>query len=206
MFSMVLLDDEKIVLQGIQKVCEKEDFGFEVKGAFCDPLKALDALPELRPQLIITDVRMPQMDGLQFAEKAKQILPETEIVILSGYRDFSYAQTAVKIGVSDYLLKPIKKANFAEMLHTMYQKIEAKSDQAAYYQVLDGYAKGLVNEEEMRNAVSSIPQAESAQPYAVLKPGMVADANGATSTKIVRDALVYIKRHYNENISVADIA
>lgn len=92
------------------------------------------------------------------------------------------------------------------MLHTMYQKIEAKSDQAAYYQVLDGYAKGLVNEEEMRNAVSSIPQAESAQPYAVLKPGMVADANGATSTKIVRDALVYIKRHYNENISVADIA
>ena len=72
MFSMVLLDDEKIVLQGIQKVCEKEDFGFEVKGAFCDPLKALDALPELRPQLIITDVRMPQMDGLQFAEKAKQ--------------------------------------------------------------------------------------------------------------------------------------
>ena len=116
MFSMVLLDDEKIVLQGIQKVCEKEDFGFEVKGAFCDPLKALDALPELRPQLIITDVRMPQMDGLQFAEKAKQILPETEIVILSGYRDFSYAQTAVKIGVSDYLLKPIKKANFAEML------------------------------------------------------------------------------------------
>mgnify|MGYP002572202444 CR=1 FL=1 len=86
MFSMVLLDDEKIVLQGIQKVCEKEDFGFEVKGAFCDPLKALDALPELRPQLIITDVRMPQMDGLQFAEKAKQILPETEIVILSLQR------------------------------------------------------------------------------------------------------------------------
>lgn len=206
MFSMVLLDDEKIVLQGIQKVCEKEDFGFEVKGAFCDPLKALDALPELRPQLIITDVRMPQMDGLQFAEKAKQILPETEIVILSGYRDFSYAQTAVKIGVSDYMLKPIKKANFAEMLHTMYQKIEAKSDQAAYYQVLDGYAKGLVNEEEMRNAVSTIPQTENTQPYTVLKPGMVADANGATSTKIVRDALVYIKRHYNENISVADIA
>lgn len=145
MYTMVLLDDEKIVLQGIQKVCEKEDCGFLVKGAFVDPLKALDALPELRPHLIITDVRMPQMDGLEFAKRAKEILPESEIVILSGYRDFTYAQTAMKIGVSDYLLKPIKKADFSDMLHRMYARIEAKSGQAAYYQVLDGYARGLVD-------------------------------------------------------------
>ena len=101
MYSMVILDDEKIVLQGIQKLCQKEDFGFVIKGAFVDSLKALDALPGLRPHLIITDVRMPQMDGLEFARRAKEILPESEIVILSGYRDFSYAQTAIgkiKIG------------------------------------------------------------------------------------------------------------
>ena len=83
------------------------------------------------------------MDGLQFAQKAKEILPETEIVILSGYRDFSYAQTAMQIGVSDYLLKPIKKADFGDMLHRMYERLEAKIGQAAYYQVLDGYARGL---------------------------------------------------------------
>ena len=65
MYSMVILDDEKIVLQGIQKLCQKEDFGFVIKGAFVDSLKALDALPGLRPHLIITDVRMPQMDGLE---------------------------------------------------------------------------------------------------------------------------------------------
>ena len=101
MYSMVILDDERIVLQGIQKLCQKEDFGFVIKGAFVDSLKALDALPGLRPHLIITDVRMPQMDGLEFAKRAKEILPESEIVILSGYRDFSYAQTAMQIGVSD---------------------------------------------------------------------------------------------------------
>lgn len=127
MYTMVLLDDEKIVLQGIQKVCEKEDCGFLVKGAFVDPLKALDALPELRPHLIITDVRMPQMDGLEFAKRAKEILPESEIVILSGYRDFTYAQTAMKIGVSDYLLKPIKKADFrtccTACMHVLRQKV-----------------------------------------------------------------------------------
>ena len=153
MYSMVILDDEKIVLQGIQKLCQKEDFGFVIKGAFVDSLKALDALPGLRPHLIITDVRMPQMDGLEFARRAKEILPESEIVILSGYRDFSYAQTAMQIGVSDYLLKPIKKTDFGDMLHRMYERLEAKIGQAAYYQVLDGYARGLVGEEEVKHAV-----------------------------------------------------
>lgn len=68
------------------------------------------------------------MDGLEFARRAKEILPESEIVILSGYRDFSYAQTAMQIGVSDYLLKPIKKTDFGDMLHRMYERLEAKSD------------------------------------------------------------------------------
>ena len=134
MYTMVLLDDEKIVLQGIQKVCEKEDCGFLVKGAFVDPLKALDALPELRPHLIITDVRMPQMDGLEFAKRAKEILPESEIVILSGYRDFTYAQTAMKIGVSDYLLKPITKNALIERLTEIRSRYEHEKTQKEYYE------------------------------------------------------------------------
>ena len=134
MYTMVLLDEEKIVLQGIQKVCEKEDCGFLVKGAFVDPLKALDALPELRPHLIITDVRMPQMDGLEFAKRAKEILPESEIVILSGYRDFTYAQTAMKIGVSDYLLKPITKNALIERLTEIRSRYEHEKTQKEYYE------------------------------------------------------------------------
>ena len=201
MYSMVILDDEKIVLQGIQKLCQKEDFGFVIKGAFVDSLKALDALPGLRPHLIITDVRMPQMDGLEFARRAKEILPESEIVILSGYRDFSYAQTAMQIGVSDYLLKPIKKTDFGDMLHRMYERLEAKIGQAAYYQVLDGYARGLVGEEEVKHAVSSVQPANVAQ-----RPGVLAKEGEQSPTKIVRDALYYIRRHYNENISLTDVA
>jgi DNA-binding NarL/FixJ family response regulator len=196
MYSMVILDDEKIVLQGIQKLCQKEDFGFVIKGAFVDSLKALDALPGLRPHLIITDVRMPQMDGLEFARRAKEILPESEIVILSGYRDFSYAQTAMQIGVSDYLLKPIKKTDFGDMLHRMYERLEAKIGQAAYYQVLDGYARGLVGEEEVKHAVSSVQPANVAQ-----RPGVLAKEGEQSPTKIVRDALYYIRRHYMVDIN-----
>ena len=131
----------------------------------------------------------------------KEILPESEIVILSGYRDFSYAQTAMQIGVSDYLLKPIKKTDFGDMLHRMYERLEAKIGQAAYYQVLDGYARGLVGEEEVKHAVSSVQPANVAQ-----RPGVLAKEGEQSPTKIVRDALYYIRRHYNENISLTDVA
>ncbi len=146
MYSMILVDDEKIVLRGIRKVCEKENFDFEIIGAFSNPAEALDALPGLRPHLIITDIKMPQMDGLELSVRAKEILPDVEIVILSGYSDFTYAQTAVKIGVSDYLLKPIKKTDFAQTLSRIREKIQNRAGQSAYYRALQEYAQSSQTE------------------------------------------------------------
>lgn len=143
---MILLDDEKIVLQGIQKVFHMEDYGFEITGVFSNPEKALEELPDLKPNLIITDVKMPQMDGLEFSAKVKEILPDTEIVILSGYDEFSNAQHALKLGVRDYLLKPIKKADFVAMLERMHDRIEEKLGQAAYFKSLQEYASSNVRE------------------------------------------------------------
>lgn len=129
MYRLLLLDDEEIVTRGIQKVFDLEKSGFQVVGVFQNPQKALDVLPELQPDLMITDIKMPQMNGLDFATKAKKLLPESEIVILSGYGDFAFAQSAVKIGVSDYLLKPIKKDDFQQMLDAMHAKLEEKKSQ-----------------------------------------------------------------------------
>ena len=149
MYRLVLLDDEEIVTKGIQKVFDLESFGFFVVGTFQNPKKALEQISVLQPDLIITDVKMPQMDGLEFSGKARQILPDVEIVILSGYDDFSYAQTAVKIGVSDYLLKPIKKDDFKHMLERVHQKIDEKRSKADYYNSLQEFAES--NYEEMKN-------------------------------------------------------
>lgn len=145
----MLLDDEEIVLKGIQKVFDLQAFGFELVGAFSNPVKALDQVKYLHPDLLITDVKMPQMDGLEVSGKIKQSYPDTEIVILSGYDDFSYAQTAVKIGVSDYLLKPIKKDDFGQMLTRMHRKIDERCSEKKYYQALQEFAEN--NFSELKN-------------------------------------------------------
>lgn len=124
MYNLVLIDDEEIVLNSIQKVFTLENYHFKIVGTFMDPRKALEEVTLLSPHLIITDIKMPHMDGLEFSTKAKQLLPYVEIVVLSGHDDFIFAQTAMKLGVSDYLLKPIKKKDFESMLFTMHKKIE----------------------------------------------------------------------------------
>lgn len=145
-FKLFLVDDEEIVRIGIQKIYHMEEYGFEIAGSYGNPAKALADMVEKKPDLIITDIRMPRMSGLEFAQKAKEILPDVEVVILSGYDDFSYAQKAVKIGVRDYLLKPVKKEDFVSMLQEMHERIEKKYSQRENYQQLRQRAQRSTNE------------------------------------------------------------
>ncbi len=137
MYRLILLDDEEFVIKGIQKVYDLPKYGFEVVGTFTSPIDALEHLEELAPDLVITDVKTPAMDGLEFAGEVKKLYPDIEIVILSGYDDFSYAQAAVKLGVGDYLLKPIKRDDFIAMLARMYDRIEEKHLHETSYQALE---------------------------------------------------------------------
>ena len=136
MYNLILVDDEQIVLNGIQTVFRLEDYGFHIVGTYTNPQSALDQLNDTNPDLIITDIKMPQMDGLAFSIKVKEQLPDTEIVILSGYDDFAFAQTAIHIGVTDYLLKPIKKQTFEKMLVKVEKRIRTKYASNEEYEIL----------------------------------------------------------------------
>lgn len=127
MFNLILVDDEPIVLQGIQKVFNLGDFGFHLVKTYTNPQLALEELGETSPDLIITDVKMPQMDGIFFSSEVKKVCPDTEIVILSGHDNFSFAQAAMRAGASDYLLKPIKKKDFERMLENVSARLDERN-------------------------------------------------------------------------------
>lgn len=109
MLKIFLAEDEVIVRETIKRMIPWEELGFELVGEAADGEMALPLLIRQKPDLLITDIKMPFMDGLTLAKLAKKELPELKIVILSGYDDFNYAKQAISIGVEDYLLKPITK-------------------------------------------------------------------------------------------------
>lgn len=108
MFKVLIIDDEPIIRKGLRNIINWKNFECEVCGEASDGLKGIELINELHPEIIITDVRMPAMDGLTMIKEVKEALPGTKIIILTGYRDFDYAQDALKLGAFDYLLKPTK--------------------------------------------------------------------------------------------------
>ena len=109
MFKVFLVEDEIVVREGIRKSIPWEQDGFMYAGDASDGELALPMIRKIEPDLIITDIKMPFMDGLSLIELVRKDLPNAKIVIISGYDDFSYAQQAIRMGVDQYLLKPIIK-------------------------------------------------------------------------------------------------
>lgn len=106
MIKLLVADDEAVIRKGIQTSIEWSLYGITIVGEAKNGRQALEKSLDLQPDIIITDIRMPIMDGLTFAKQIKEKLPHAKIVILSGYDDFDYAKQAIHIGVDDYLLKP----------------------------------------------------------------------------------------------------
>lgn len=107
MFKAVLIDDEKIVIEGLRKLIKWEKFGFELIGCYTDGIDGAANIRKIRPDLVISDIRMPGLDGFSMIEQVKNELPYTVFLIISGYTDFQYARKALNLGVSDYIDKPI---------------------------------------------------------------------------------------------------
>lgn len=119
MIRVVIADDEEKVCQLIVGLVDWRALGMEVVAQAHDGVEALAKVEALRPDVLITDIRMPGYDGLELIERARLAQPELAIVIISGYRHFEYAQTAVHYGVGEYLLKPIKQKELEQTLETI---------------------------------------------------------------------------------------
>ena len=132
MYKAFLVEDEVIVREGLRDNIDWENCGFSYIGDAADGETALPMIRELKPDLVLTDIRMPFMDGLALSDAIKKELPDTRIIIISGFDDFSYAQRAIHIGVEQYLLKPVTKAKMVEVLTEIRKKMDREAGQKNY--------------------------------------------------------------------------
>lgn len=127
MYRVLLIDDEKFIRKSIKNRIDWAKYGFCVEAEAGNGEEALKILEELRPELIIVDIRMPVMDGIAFIAEAKKKLPESCYVIMSAYNDFAYAKRAIQLGVEDYILKPVEEEEMEQILKAAMHRLDQKN-------------------------------------------------------------------------------
>ncbi len=126
MFSVMVIDDEYIVVRGIEAIIKRENLNCEVVGAAHDGLTALSLLEEIRPEIVITDIRIPKIDGLLLIEKAKELLPDSYFIVISGFKEFEYAKRALSMGVKSYIEKPVTIDKLKEAIELIEEEALTK--------------------------------------------------------------------------------
>ncbi len=126
--KIFLAEDEAIIRRGIRDSIDWEANGLEFVGEAGDGEYAYPLILKTEPDILLTDVKMPFMDGLELSRLVKKSLPNIKIIILSGYNEFDYAKEAIKIGISDYLLKPITSASLVDALKRVAETIREERE------------------------------------------------------------------------------
>ncbi|TVY07638.1 response regulator transcription factor [Paenibacillus cremeus] len=123
---IMIVDDEVIIRTGLAKVIKWDELGLELLVPAASAEEAMERIPSERPNILLTDIRMTGKTGLQLAEEARQVLPDLEVIILSGYDDFTYTQQAIRQEVGDYLLKTSKPEEIIKTVLRAKQRVEER--------------------------------------------------------------------------------
>lgn len=124
MYRVVLIDDERLIVEGLCKVVRWEAYHCQVVATAEDAVKGAAAIREHKPHILFTDIRMPGDDGLTMLAALRSEYPDMQVIVLTGYRDFKYAQEAIRLGVARFLLKPSKMAEINEALAAVTARLE----------------------------------------------------------------------------------
>ena len=132
MLKVFLVEDESIVREGLRDNIPWQQYGYEFVGEASDGEMALPLIQKTKPDVLLTDIKMPFMDGLSLSKLVHQEFPDMKIIIISGYDDFEYARGAILVGAEQYLLKPITRAAMQKVLAELKTKIETEREQKTY--------------------------------------------------------------------------
>lgn len=177
MYKVVIVDDEPIIVRGLSMTIKWADYGCELAGTAGGGQEGLELIRKVNPDILISDICMPGMNGLEMIAAIRSERPNTQITILTGYRDFDYAQTAIRLGVTRFLLKPSKMSELEEAVQCMVKKLDAlpKPDALA--------------EEEPTSAVDT-----------------ALENDYSAGSFIVKNALDYLEENYAQKITLTELA
>jgi len=139
MLKLLIVDDEPIILEGLVKTIPWEKWGFYVVGSAKNGIQALRLMEEFHPDVVITDVLMNQMTGLQLIETTLKHFPDIVFVVMSAHEDFDYAKTACSLGAYTYLLKPLNEQELGDTMNAIYDYHLQKSEDEALAKAYDAF-------------------------------------------------------------------
>ncbi len=177
MYKVIIIDDEPVIVKGLSQTIPWEKHNCQVVGTAYNGKDGLDLIRSQKPDILITDIYMPGMDGLTMIASLKSQFPKLQICILTGYRDFDYAQRAISLGVTRFLLKPSKMNELLDALDAMTTNLSS--------------SEVIVKKED-------ISTTDTKQPAP-------AEENTASSF-IVKNALQYIDENYHKKIMLSEVA
>ena len=157
LYRIILVDDEEEVRKSIIRKIDWQAVGFTVVGDAENGEDALEKIEALEPDVVLTDIRMPYMDGLTLAEKIRQRYPSMKIVIFSGYDDFDYAKRAIKLNVTEYILKPVNVEELTAILRRIQESLDEEIEQKRDVSLLrENYRRSLpiLREQFLKDLVS----------------------------------------------------
>ncbi len=128
MYRVVLIDDEPLITEGLRKIVSWEKYHCEVVGTAEDAVSGAQLIRSLQPHILFTDIRMPGDDGLTMLAGLRSEFPDMQVTVLTGYRDFNYAQEAIRLGVTRFLLKPSRMDEIHEALEAMAARLSSSAE------------------------------------------------------------------------------
>lgn len=200
MLRMLIVEDERWEREGLTDFLDWNSLGIELSGLACDGIEGLEQARAIRPDIIITDIKMPGMDGLKMSGKVQEFLPDVKTIILTGYDDFKLAQEAINIKANAYILKPVEENDLLEVIKKVTDEcINNKKRQEENNKILK------LLDETSKKAANLIPL-DSLNAKINVEELSHIESKSNKDDSMVKKVEQLIAAGYNSNISLKTIA
>lgn len=205
MYKVVLIDDEEIIVEGLKKVIDWQEYNCEVVATAHDAKSGTEIIRSISPDIVFTDIKMPDQNGLSMLAGIRSEFPKMQVTVLTGYGDFSYAQEAIRLGVSRFLLKPSRMDEIHEALQTMTAILSSHSSADVQSPSVSASAEAFDSSDIVSDDLSD------ANPEFCFKENLEDESDYAIGCRqsnrfVVNKALKFIKENYSRKITLQDVS